>query len=73
MRTTNLFVLVITLIPAWLLPSCAAAGPTPTATAAEPARITVLYDAFGKDATMTATVSMLSSCQAAICRRPLSS
>jgi hypothetical protein len=53
MRTTNLFVLVPTFISAWLLPSCAAAGPTPTATAAEPARITVLYDAFGKDATMT--------------------
>ena len=51
MRTTNLFVLVTTFISAWLLPSCAATGPTPTA--AEPARITVLYDAFGKDATMT--------------------
>ena len=53
MRTTHLFVLVTTLISAWLLPSCAATGPTPTATAASPARITVLYDAFGKDATMT--------------------
>jgi 7,8-dihydropterin-6-yl-methyl-4-(beta-D-ribofuranosyl)aminobenzene 5'-phosphate synthase len=53
MRTTNLFVLVTTFISAWLLPSCAATGPTPTATAAEPARIRVLYDAFGKDATMT--------------------
>jgi 7,8-dihydropterin-6-yl-methyl-4-(beta-D-ribofuranosyl)aminobenzene 5'-phosphate synthase len=54
MRTTNLFVLVSTLISAWLLPSCAATGPTPTATAAAtaPAHITVLYDAFGKDATM---------------------
>jgi 7,8-dihydropterin-6-yl-methyl-4-(beta-D-ribofuranosyl)aminobenzene 5'-phosphate synthase len=52
-RTTNLFVLVPTFISAWLLPSCAATGPTPTATAAAPARITVLYDAFGKDATMT--------------------
>jgi hypothetical protein len=29
MRTTNLFVLVTTLISAWLLPSCAATGPTP--------------------------------------------
>ena len=53
MRTTHLFVLVTTLISAWLLPSCAATGPTPAATAAAPARITVLYDAFGKDATMT--------------------
>ena len=55
MRRTHLFVLVTTFISAWLLPSCAATGPTPTATAtaAEPARITVLYDAFGKDATMT--------------------
>jgi 7,8-dihydropterin-6-yl-methyl-4-(beta-D-ribofuranosyl)aminobenzene 5'-phosphate synthase len=53
MRITNLFVLVTTFISAWLLPSCAATGPTPAATAAEPARITVLYDAFGKDATMT--------------------
>jgi len=51
MRTTSLFVLATTFISAWLLPSCAAARPT--ATAAEPARITVLYDAFGKDATMT--------------------
>ena len=53
MRTTNLFVLVTTVISAWLLPSWAASRPTPTATAAEPARITVLYDAFGKDARMT--------------------
>src|SRR5260370_27035097 len=53
MRTTNLLVLVTIFISAWLLPSCAATGPTPTATAAAPARITVLYDAFGKDATMT--------------------
>jgi 7,8-dihydropterin-6-yl-methyl-4-(beta-D-ribofuranosyl)aminobenzene 5'-phosphate synthase len=51
MRTTNLFVLATTIISAWLLPSCAATRPT--ATAAVPARITVLYDAFGKDATMT--------------------
>jgi 7,8-dihydropterin-6-yl-methyl-4-(beta-D-ribofuranosyl)aminobenzene 5'-phosphate synthase len=51
MRTTYLFVLVTTVISAWLLPSCAMTGPTPTA--AEPARITVLYDAFGKDAAMT--------------------
>jgi 7,8-dihydropterin-6-yl-methyl-4-(beta-D-ribofuranosyl)aminobenzene 5'-phosphate synthase len=51
MRTTTLVILVTTFISAWLLPSCAATGPT--ATAVEPARITVLYDAFGKDAAMT--------------------
>jgi 7,8-dihydropterin-6-yl-methyl-4-(beta-D-ribofuranosyl)aminobenzene 5'-phosphate synthase len=51
MRTTTLVILVTTFISAWLLPSCAATGST--ATAAEPARITVLYDAFGKDAAMT--------------------
>ena len=53
MRISQLIVLVTAFISAWLLPSCAATGPTPTATAAEPARITVLYDAYGKDATMT--------------------
>src|SRR3984893_8321170 len=53
MRTTNFLVLAITFISAWLIPSCAATGPTPTATAAAPARITELYDAFGKDARMT--------------------
>ena len=51
MRTTNIFVLMITFISASLLPSWAATAPAPTAAA--PARITVLYDAFGKDATMT--------------------
>ncbi len=53
MRTTTLTTLVTTFISAWLLPSYAATGPTPTATVAEPARITVLYDAFGKDLAMT--------------------
>jgi 7,8-dihydropterin-6-yl-methyl-4-(beta-D-ribofuranosyl)aminobenzene 5'-phosphate synthase len=38
---------------AWLLPSCATTQPTPTTAAAPIARITVLYDAFGKDAAMT--------------------
>src|SRR6202165_797862 len=53
MRTTHLFLLVTALSSAWLLPSCAATGSAPTAPAAESARITGLYDAFGKDATMT--------------------
>jgi 7,8-dihydropterin-6-yl-methyl-4-(beta-D-ribofuranosyl)aminobenzene 5'-phosphate synthase len=51
LRTTHLFVLLTAFISAWLLPSCAATGPTPKA--AETARITVLYDAFGKNATTT--------------------
>jgi 7,8-dihydropterin-6-yl-methyl-4-(beta-D-ribofuranosyl)aminobenzene 5'-phosphate synthase len=51
MRTTHLFVLATTFISAWLLPNSATTGPTPNAT--EPARITVLYDAFGKNAAMT--------------------
>ena len=53
MRTTHLFVLMAGFGSAWLLSSCATTSPTPTAAAAETARITVLYDAFGKDATMT--------------------
>jgi 7,8-dihydropterin-6-yl-methyl-4-(beta-D-ribofuranosyl)aminobenzene 5'-phosphate synthase len=53
MRTTNLFALVTNFVFACLLTSCAATATRPTATAAGPARITVLYDAFGKDATMT--------------------
>jgi 7,8-dihydropterin-6-yl-methyl-4-(beta-D-ribofuranosyl)aminobenzene 5'-phosphate synthase len=53
MRTPQLFVLVTAFSSAWLLPSCATTGQTPTASTAETARITVLYDAFGKDATMT--------------------
>jgi 7,8-dihydropterin-6-yl-methyl-4-(beta-D-ribofuranosyl)aminobenzene 5'-phosphate synthase len=53
MRTTHFFVLAPIFISVWLLSSCAATGPTPTVTAAGAARITVLYDAFGKDATMT--------------------
>jgi 7,8-dihydropterin-6-yl-methyl-4-(beta-D-ribofuranosyl)aminobenzene 5'-phosphate synthase len=35
----------------WLLSSCATTSPT--SAAAETPRITVLYDAFGKDAAMT--------------------
>ena len=37
---------------AWILAGCAAMESAPMAAPA-PARITVLYDAFGKDATMT--------------------
>jgi 7,8-dihydropterin-6-yl-methyl-4-(beta-D-ribofuranosyl)aminobenzene 5'-phosphate synthase len=37
----------------WLLLSCATTQPMPPTTAASPARITVLYDAFGKDVAMT--------------------
>jgi 7,8-dihydropterin-6-yl-methyl-4-(beta-D-ribofuranosyl)aminobenzene 5'-phosphate synthase len=51
MRKTQLFVLMATLNLAWLLSSCATTSPT--SAAAETARITVLYDAFGKDAAMT--------------------
>jgi len=53
MRKTHHIGLITTLISVWLPPICAATGSTPTATAAQPARITVLYDAFGKDAAMT--------------------
>ena len=51
MRKTQLFVLVVAIGSAWLLSSCAMTSPT--SAAAETARITVLYDAFGKDAAMT--------------------
>jgi len=53
MQTARLFVLAAAYGSAWLLSSCAITSPTPTASAAEAARITVLYDAFGKDATLT--------------------
>jgi 7,8-dihydropterin-6-yl-methyl-4-(beta-D-ribofuranosyl)aminobenzene 5'-phosphate synthase len=52
-RTTHLFALPATFMSIWLLASCAATGAAPTAAAPPAARITVLYDAFGKDATMT--------------------
>jgi 7,8-dihydropterin-6-yl-methyl-4-(beta-D-ribofuranosyl)aminobenzene 5'-phosphate synthase len=51
MRETQLFVLMAAMGSAWLLSSCAPTSPT--SSTAETARITVLYDAFGKDATMT--------------------
>jgi 7,8-dihydropterin-6-yl-methyl-4-(beta-D-ribofuranosyl)aminobenzene 5'-phosphate synthase len=54
MQTTRLFALAAVAGFIWLLSSCATTQPTPTTTAAPPpARITVLYDAFGKDAAMT--------------------
>ncbi len=51
MRETQLFIFMAAIGSAWLLSSCATTSPT--STAAETARITVLYDAFGKDAAMT--------------------
>ena len=51
MRKTQLFVLRAAIGSAWLLSSCATTSPI--SAAAETARITVLYDAFGKDAAMT--------------------
>jgi 7,8-dihydropterin-6-yl-methyl-4-(beta-D-ribofuranosyl)aminobenzene 5'-phosphate synthase len=53
MPTSKLMVLGIVAIAAWLLPGRASALQTPTTSAAEAARITVLYDAFGKDSKMT--------------------
>jgi 7,8-dihydropterin-6-yl-methyl-4-(beta-D-ribofuranosyl)aminobenzene 5'-phosphate synthase len=53
MQTTHLFSLTAAVGSIWLLSSCATTQPTPTTTAASPARITVLYDAFGKDPAMT--------------------
>ena len=55
MGSTRLFLLMATLWLAWMLQGCASTEPVaPVAAAAPaPARITVLYDAFGKDAAMT--------------------
>jgi 7,8-dihydropterin-6-yl-methyl-4-(beta-D-ribofuranosyl)aminobenzene 5'-phosphate synthase len=47
MRKTQLFVLLSVVGSAWLLSS------SPTSAAADTSRITVLYDAFGKDAALT--------------------
>ncbi|HMA00253.1 MAG TPA: MBL fold metallo-hydrolase [Steroidobacteraceae bacterium] len=52
MRTTHLRVLAIILGSVGLTASCISTERTPTASAAQTARITVLYDAFGKDAAM---------------------
>jgi 7,8-dihydropterin-6-yl-methyl-4-(beta-D-ribofuranosyl)aminobenzene 5'-phosphate synthase len=51
MRKTQLFVLMAAIGSAWPLSSCATTSPK--SAAPETARITVLYDAFGKDAAMT--------------------
>jgi 7,8-dihydropterin-6-yl-methyl-4-(beta-D-ribofuranosyl)aminobenzene 5'-phosphate synthase len=51
MRITILFGVIATIGSGWILTSYAMTSPT--STPAETARITVLYDAFGKDATMT--------------------
>jgi 7,8-dihydropterin-6-yl-methyl-4-(beta-D-ribofuranosyl)aminobenzene 5'-phosphate synthase len=51
MRIAKLFVFMSAIGSAWLLPSCATTSPT--SAAAETPRITVLYDAFGKDPAMT--------------------
>lgn len=53
MRTTILFDLTAVVVSTLLLSSCATTQPTPPTAANPPARITVLYDAFGKDAAMT--------------------
>jgi len=51
MRESQLFVLMSVIVSTWLLSSCATASPA--SAAAETPRITILYDAFGKDAAMT--------------------
>ena len=53
MQTTHLFSLTAAVGSIWLLSSCATTQPALTTTAASPARITVVYDAFGKDPAMT--------------------
>ena len=52
MRRTRFFSLALAVGSIWLS-GCATTHPTPATAAAPPARITVLYDAFGKDAAMT--------------------
>jgi len=53
MQTTRLSTLTAVVGSIWLLSSCATPQPTPAMTAVARARITVLYDAFGKDSAMT--------------------
>jgi 7,8-dihydropterin-6-yl-methyl-4-(beta-D-ribofuranosyl)aminobenzene 5'-phosphate synthase len=52
-RSTHLSIVLAAFASAWILAGCAATGSTATAAAAAPARITVLYDAFGKNAVMS--------------------
>src|SRR6266478_4078945 len=52
MHTPRLFVLMIVFSAAWSISSYAISPMARTASTAEPARITVLYDAFGKNAAM---------------------
>jgi 7,8-dihydropterin-6-yl-methyl-4-(beta-D-ribofuranosyl)aminobenzene 5'-phosphate synthase len=53
MRATRLLLFLATCASCWILAGCATTEATATAAAAPTARITVLYDAFGKDAAMT--------------------
>jgi 7,8-dihydropterin-6-yl-methyl-4-(beta-D-ribofuranosyl)aminobenzene 5'-phosphate synthase len=53
MRSTHFSVVLAAFASACILTGCAATGSTATAAAAAPARITVLYDAFGKNAAMS--------------------
>ena len=53
MQTASLSVLTATVGSIWLLTGWATVRATAATTPAAPARITVLYDAFGKDAAMT--------------------
>jgi hypothetical protein len=51
MRNTHLFLLIVAIGSPWLVSSYATASPK--AASAVTARITILYDAFGKEAAMT--------------------
>src|SRR5579862_343604 len=53
MKTTRLFALTAAVGSIWLLSSCTTTQSLPLTTAGTAARVTVLYDAFGKDAAMT--------------------
>src|SRR5947209_10764255 len=53
MKTTRLFALTAAVGSIWLLSSCTTTQSLPLTTAATAARVTVLYEAFGKDASMT--------------------
>src|SRR5579864_2776437 len=53
MRSTRFFLLLSTLGLTWMLEGCASTESAAPAAVPAPARITVLYDAFGKDAALT--------------------